>query len=229
VAAGFRVVLPEPHCYGASVGPFEGVNCGRILKSNMRTSEPRVTFSDAMPFSRAAVAAFPFSYRMIAESAARTLAPFTDDSYRIVSVHSVVLGETVQIPIRIHLVGLDEGKLHHRNCWHATQCLCTRSTDGYLRHASLRHVLPINEPWSIPFVVLLAGEYVVEIIEDMIASVSALDRERYVNFVRENRILMRLLRQKANSYWDCYYRRSYPDRNAYPGVAFLGQLELWAG
>ena len=194
----------------------------------MRTSEPRVTVSKAMPFSRAAVAAFPLSCRTLAESAAQALAPFVDDSYRGISVDAFVLGETVQIPTRIHLVGLDEGKLQG-NCWHMTQCLCTRSTDGYLRHASLRRVLPINEPWSIPFVVLLAGEYVVEIIEDMVASVSALDRERYVNFVRENRIMMRLLRQKANSYWDCYYRHSYPDRSAYPGVAFLGQLELWAG
>lgn len=107
------------------------------------------------------------------------------------------------------------------------QCLRTRSTDGYERQAALRHILPLNEPWSIPFVVLLAGEYVVEIIYDILSSMPMLNSEAYIEFVRENRGMMRLLRSKANSYWDCYYR-TYPNRSAYPGLAFLHQLENWA-
>jgi hypothetical protein len=77
-------------------------------------------------------------------------------------------------------------------------------------------------------VVLLAGEYVIEIIDDIVTSFPMLDQAAYVNFLRENRALMRHLRSKATSYWDCYYRTSYPDRGSYPGLAFLHQLELWA-
>ena len=76
--------------------------------------------------------------------------------------------------------------------------------------------------------ILLAGEYVVEIIEDMVRSLSMLDRQLYVDFVRENRGLIRQLRAKATSYWDRYYRAEYRDRAAYPGLAFLHELELWA-
>ena len=44
----------------------------------------------------------------------------------------------------------------------------------------------------------------------------------------ENRPVMRVLRSNATSYRDCYYRRAYPDRRSYPGLAFLSRLELWA-
>ncbi|MDE2126042.1 MAG: hypothetical protein KGJ62_05580 [Armatimonadetes bacterium] len=76
--------------------------------------------------------------------------------------------------------------------------------------------------------VLLAGDYVVEIIDDIMASLPLLDAEAYVEFVRENRGVMRLLRRKATSYWDCYYRTAHPNRHTYPGLAFLDQLAVWA-
>jgi hypothetical protein len=181
------------------------------------------------PFLKAAIAAFPFSCQTLAQGAVRTLEPFVDGSYRHSSVQAVVLGNSVRIPKRIHFIGLDEDKLQIQDkSFPAIQCLCTRSTDGYMRQSSLRRILGINEPWVVPFAVLLSGEYVVEIIVDMVAALSTLNRDAYVNFVRENRPLMRLLRSNATSYWNCYYRNPYPDRSTYPGLAFLHQLELWA-
>ena len=133
--------------------------------------------SSAPPCLKAAVAAFPPATQALATGAARVLLPFVDNSFRQSSVHVVVLGKTVQIPKRIHFLGLREEDLKPSTFWPAIQCLCTRSTDGYERQASLRGILSLNEPWSIPFVVLLAGEYVIEIIEDMVGSFSMLDRE----------------------------------------------------
>ena len=95
-----------------------------------------------------------------------------------------------------------------------------RSTDGYERHKALKGIIALKEPWAIPYVVLLSGEYVVEIAKEMAASLPSLDREAYINFVRENRALMRRLRSKATSYWDCYYRTEYPQKEAYPGLLF---------
>ena len=180
-------------------------------------------------FLRAAIGSFPPSYRMLATVAAKTLEPFVDNSYHAPPVPAVVLGEIVQIPRRIHFLGMDEKRLQIQGkSWSAIQCLSTRSTDGYIRQASLRRILAVNESWAIPFVVLLAGEYVAEIVEDMVVSLPALDRDAYANFVRENRPLVRRLRSKATSYWNCYYRSSYPDRSSYPGLTFLHQLEVWA-
>jgi hypothetical protein len=187
-------------------------------------------------FLKAAVAAFPPDSEALATGATNALFPFVDDSYRLSFVRAVVLGREVQIPKRIHFRGLPVEKLKvqsilgfRRESTFEAQCLITRSTDGFQRQAALRNILNLNQPWSIPFVVLLAGEYVVEIIHDIVGSISMLDREAYMNFVRENRGLMRLLRSRAIGYWDRYYRTSYPDRSTYPGLVFLHQLELWAG
>lgn len=180
-------------------------------------------------FLKAAVAAFPPDRGVSATGAARLLLPFVDPNYRQQPLKVIVRGKTVYIPKRIHVIGLCEAKLEEEHALlPAAQCLRTRSTDGYERQAALRHMLPLNEPWSIPFVVLLAGEYVVEIIDDILASMPMLNPEAYTEFVRENRDMMRLLRSKATSYWDCYYRTSHPSRSAYPRLAFLHQLEIWA-
>jgi len=185
--------------------------------------------SSALPYLQAAVAAFPSGSRFLATGAARVLSPFVDASYRQSSVDVVVRGELVHIPKRIHFVRLREANLRTQpTFWPLIQCLCARSTDGYERQAALQDILPLNEPWSIPFVVLLAGEYVVEIIDDMAGSLSMLDRDAYTDFVRENRGLMSLLRSKATSYWNRYYRTSHPDRSNYPGLVFLHRLESWA-
>jgi hypothetical protein len=180
-------------------------------------------------FMKAALAAFPPDRRLSATVAANLLLPFVDPNYRQSSVRLIVRGKTVHIPKRIHFIGLCDAKLGEEPApLQVVQCLRTRSTDGYERQASLRDILLLNEPWSIPFVVLLAGEYVVEIIEDILVALPALSPEAYIEFVRENRDAMRLLRSRATSYWDCYYRASYPNRSAYPGLAFLHQLEIWA-
>jgi hypothetical protein len=152
-----------------------------------------------------------------------------DEAYRLSSLEVFVLGAPVRIPKRIHFVGLDEAARTTSEATRlTTQCLCTRSTDGYIRQASPRRILVSNEPWVVPCVVLLAGEYVVEIVEDIAASAPALDRAAYTNFIRENRGLMRLLRSRATSYWNCCYRQDYGDRSAYPGLALLHELERWA-
>jgi hypothetical protein len=185
--------------------------------------------STAPEFLQIGVGAFPRANRVSATIAATALLPFVDASYRQSSMEAVVLGETLQIPRRIHFHGLPDIDLPTKNTvLTKIRCLRTRSTDGYVRQASLRLILASKEPWCVPFIVLLAGEYVVEIINDMAAALPTLDRDVYSTFVRENRKLMRLMRAKAISYWDCYYRASYPDQKDYPGLAFLRELERWA-
>ncbi|MTJ81956.1 MAG: hypothetical protein F8N37_13215 [Telmatospirillum sp.] len=190
-------------------------------------------------FLESAVTAFPPSCGIFSASAARILKPFVDQRYRMPPWRPViVLGEAVRIPYRIHFQGLDESNLQIRgDARAAILCLCTRSTDGYTRQRALRQVLTIGEPWIAPFVMLLAGEYVVEIIEDIVRNIPAFNREIYAAFVRENRIFMQFLRARATSYWNEYYRcpcYKHPHygvgyhRDTYPGLIFLDQLEMWA-
>jgi hypothetical protein len=129
--------------------------------------------SNTSTFLNSVVAAFPTHLHPMAEGAAKALAAHVDESYRIrhtTAVVAVVLGTPISIPNRIHFLGINEAWSQSQGQFRpAIQCLCTRSTNGHVRHAALRSVLCIAETWAVPFVVLLAGEYVVEIIADMVA------------------------------------------------------------
>ncbi len=178
------------------------------------------------PFASTAVSAFPPSCRSIAGEGARTLATLVDDAYQQRSTCLEVLGEQVWFPYRFHIPGLAASKVESLSL--PARCLVTRSTDGHLRQQALRTILSSNFAWNVPFVVMLAGEYVVEISQEIQSSISLLDRDAYAHFARENRATMAKLRSRATSYWDCYYRTDFPERGRYPGLVVLHEIERWA-
>ena len=75
---------------------------------------------------------------------------------------------------------------------------------------------------------LLLSEYIVEIARDILNSLPDFDRLLYSRVVQENHPLMRFLRARAGSYWNCYYRGNYPERGDYPALQALNELERWA-
>ena len=175
------------------------------------------------------LAAFPPSDCERAMKAAQVLRPYVDSIDSRGSFRIQVLGESIEVPPRVRFArSLQEGVGAQDKCTDEIMCLYSRSNDGFQRQAALRKILTVNKPWSIPYVVLLSGENVVEIIRDMVDALPAFDREGYGNFVFENRALVGTLRARATSYWNCYYRYKYPDRRAYPGLDFLDRLEEWA-
>ncbi len=180
------------------------------------------------PFADAAVAAFPRRLRAAARATALRLAASVDDSYRTGSSRVDVSGEGVYIPDRLLFLAGAEVVQNLDRASPLAQCLLSRSTDGYLRQRALRSILALQEAWIIPFVALPIGEYVVEIVDDIRSSLPSLNRDAYANFVRENRPTMRLLRAQAISYWDRYYRDSYPEKKDYPAITVLNQLDQWA-
>lgn len=181
-------------------------------------------FTRRKPFSEVAKLAFQFS--TLASLAKDELTPFIDDTYQTPSRRLTSDGASIYIPERLHF--LTSVREHHLGFSSPSHCLLTRSTDGFLRQKSARVILSLNESWSIAFIVLLLGEYVVEIAEDIYAAVPDLDASAYASFVRQNRDVMRTMRTKATSYWDAYYRHAYPNRKSYPAIAVLNQLDAWA-
>jgi hypothetical protein len=78
--------------------------------------------------------------------------------------------------------------------------------------------------WIPPFVVQLVGEYVIEIVADIQGAMSRLDRIQYEPFIRGNPIFFAKTRQRAASYWNCYYRHRSV-WNSYPGKQILDFFE----
>ncbi len=138
-----------------------------------------------------------------------------------------MLGGGVFVASRFHFAGLHDHMIADVVSV-AAACLLTRSTDGYLRQRALRRIVSIQEPWTLPYVVLLLGEYVVEIAQDILKTLPEFDQRLCIRFVQENRPLMRLLRARAASYWNCYYRPDYPEQRDYPALQALRELEVWA-
>jgi hypothetical protein len=185
-------------------------------------------FTAPKPFFDAAIAAFPSSCQALAADAAHKLAPIVDDAYRKRAVCLDVDGRNVYIPERLHFLCGKEIFEQPDQLPLIARCLLTRSTDGHLRQRALSNIVESQEKWAIPFIVILIGDYVVEVVTEILSAIPKLDRPAYRNFVLQNRPAMRALRAKATSYWNAYYRRTYPNPRAYPGLVVLHELETWA-
>lgn len=107
-------------------------------------------------------------------------------------------------------------------------CLGTRHRDGFVREECLRQIIAIDQPWAVPFVVQLLGEYVIEIVEVIDAAIPAVNAERFSEFVLENPKFMATTRRRATSYWDCYYRSRFPELRTYPAITALDAIEQMA-
>ena len=107
-------------------------------------------------------------------------------------------------------------------------CLGTRHHDGHLREACVRQLLRQERAWTVPFVVHLCGEYVLEMIEVIGAALPAWNAQALARYLRENPAYLDTLERRAISYWNCYYRWRYPVWEDYPGrrtMAVLRELQ----
>jgi hypothetical protein len=130
----------------------------------------------------------------------------------------------VRIPARVYLQGMGPGPELTPQQQRILDCICTRDHDGYVRQRHVERLLGPYEEWVCPFVFLLVGEYVVEIIERIAARLGSLDRAQYAAFIARNPALFQRTWQRATSYWDVYYRSRFRKVTDYPGRVVLSAL-----
>jgi hypothetical protein len=171
--------------------------------------------------------AFPASLRTAALTATAIMPAA---GLRPASPFSVpVAGESVAIPYRLYHdePAVDAEAALSPVARTALHCLYTRHHDGRVRQRHLERVVASTEPWVVPFVVQLVGEYVVEILVAIQRGLAELDRPgsaqhtAYGRFLADNPDFLARTGQRVTSYWDCYYRSSYPDPRSYPGQTLL--------
>lgn len=115
----------------------------------------------------------------------------------------------------------------------AVSCLYTRHHDGRVRERCLRSITGSAEPWVVPFVVALVGEYVVEILDvisrDLVEQpIGATHRAVYGDFIARNPAYWAQTESRMVSYWSCYHRRRWPTLDGYPGYAVVRRLRATA-
>jgi hypothetical protein len=102
-------------------------------------------------------------------------------------------------------------------------CLGTRHYDRYLRQECLRELVKYEAPWLTPYVLQLAGEYVVEIVEDVAIAIGEHSPATLRAFAAENSAYLATLGRRMTSYWS-FHRHAYTDRHSYPGAKVLAVL-----
>lgn len=168
-------------------------------------------------------AAFPSSVRTDALQVVSVLPqpPLNSETFS-----ACVSGEVVRIPYRIY----HDPALIDRTCLTPRQvellgCLLTRHHNGFIRKEHLAGIIFANNEWIPPFVVQLAGEYVVEILEFVSSNLDRLDSQLYRTFLHTNPEFFALTKQRVVSYWDCYYREQrQADYAGFKIIAFMEHL-----
>jgi len=100
-------------------------------------------------------------------------------------------------------------------------CWFTRHHDGHIREKFLRKLQTYDQEWIMVYVMLLCSEYVIEILNYIWQN-----RERFNQVVLgcwydRNMVFGWWVRERAISYWNCYYRAEFPEFEAYVGSRLL--------
>ncbi len=103
-------------------------------------------------------------------------------------------------------------------------CIYTRHHDGFVRQKHLKKILENETPWTVPFVVMLLGEYVIEIVEMTKGAVEK-DKALYKKFITDNPIFWEKTKSRMTSYWNEYYRKSFENKDDYPALKIVKIIE----
>jgi hypothetical protein len=104
-------------------------------------------------------------------------------------------------------------------------CILTRHTDGFIREQNLKIIINNANYFTIPFVILLAGEYVYPIIEYIEENLDEDSLSKIISFFEENLDFYKTFKSRIVSYWSCYYRLDYPIFKDYVGYKIIERIE----
>lgn len=97
----------------------------------------------------------------------------------------------------------------------------SRHHNGFVRQSAIERLLHLYPVESVPYVVQLLSEYVVEISEDIHANIPNGYLDLMRQFLAENPVYAVRVRSRVTSYWNCYDRNRYPHLNDSPAFRLL--------
>ncbi len=115
-------------------------------------------------------------------------------------------------------------------------CFFSRHHNGYVREKCLRKIIHSQNKFTAPYILQLLGEYVIEIIEVIYDNQDELNHINMIEYIRENPQHYEITKQRVYSYWNSYYRRTYPKYKKdvppkgashldYPGIKMVKYLD----
>lgn len=126
-------------------------------------------------------------------------------------------GECIRLPYRIYGEEADFGALSG-NAKIVAHCLLSRSSNGYIRQKHVAELIKTDFPdWVAPYILELAGEYVLAIVEEIYNGLKDKDCGPIRAVICANNARFVYLHAKMITYWALHYRRQYPRFKSYVG------------
>jgi len=138
-----------------------------------------------------------------------------------------VKDEELKIPYRIYyddkiLANLNEFTQVQQNI---LNCLYSRHHDGFVRQKCISKIITSKHSWTIPFIIQVISEYVIEILDEVNDKITSLDEINFKNFLLSNKEFYKIAKDRVASYWNCYYRMQYPKKEDFVGFKILRHLD----
>lgn len=127
----------------------------------------------------------------------------------------------IEIPYRLYVLDITDEEYENLNeiQKQIVCCMYTRNCNGYIREKYLRKLLDMPfQQWTIPFIVKLCDEYVVEILEVLYIKLKERNNADIQNFCVQNKFFVRKSYSRMISYWNEYYRGYECDFRKYIGT-----------
>lgn len=137
--------------------------------------------------------------------------------------YSLLNGENISFPYRVYcLEGIDLQEKFSDDQKLIYHCIFSRSCDGFEREKHIKAILSANAPsWTMPYVLKLSDEYVVEIIEAIYEMLHNKSTEEIQAVAAHNLQMFLYGHDRMISYWNEFYRDRYPEYKSYVGRALF--------
>ena len=151
---------------------------------------------------------FPDSIASLAKDAGAAISALLHSKQWTERFSVKVEDQTILVPVRLHFASEGLRLSPADPAWLLARALQMRSTNGFERQRAVRDLMKDVRPWSAPYVMALIGEYVVEILDEIEAALTA-DAEKILGaFLLGNPAYWETTKRRVTSYWNAYYRFS---------------------
>ncbi|MDP8171593.1 hypothetical protein QJU96_09895 [Pasteurella skyensis] len=131
--------------------------------------------------------------------------------------------EILHLPSRIYFNEANDDNLTKQQK-QILYCIYTRHHNGFVREKYLKKI-EVIQIWQIPFVIQLLGEYVIELFPIIENKINKNNFFLFKKFIAENEFYFYQTECRIASYWNEYYRRTYPKLKEYIGYKIKEKLK----
>jgi hypothetical protein len=137
--------------------------------------------------------------------------------------YSLLDGENISFPYRIFNIEDTESKfIFSENQELIYHCIFSRSCNGFVRAKHIKAILDTDFPaWSIPYLLKISDEYVIEIIEIIYKTLQTKNTEEIKAIAVHNLQIFLQSHDRMISYWNEFYRNRCPKYKNYIGRALF--------